>query len=327
MTDALKRLSRFFDRHPSYRTRGFLPAEDPLTAFPGGSGLETLDMVGNDLPRMLLDPGFRRYMRETFHPGLWFGYCGAPENLAEIRLYYVRLAFIASGYIHQLEQPPVTRLPHGIAEPLVHTAELLKCPRILPYAAYALYNWQRLDKKGPITPYNVETIQNFVYLPDAGGVNQEQWFIGIHVAIEAIAARILDALALYARGAIDANRLLYNITDAVHDMHGMLLRIPEHMDPTVYYKTFRRYIQGFTGVVYEGVSPEPYTLRGETGAQSSIFPLLTALLKIHHERTPLVLQLEDMKNYMPAEHCHLIAQSTPCWTSGARPRPAHGTQR
>ncbi len=307
MTDALKRLSDFFDEHPLYRTRGFLPAEDPLWAFPVGSPLAMLDQIGAQLPNLLKDSGFREHMRENFWPGHWFEYCTGPGYLPELRLYYVRLAFVASAYMHQLGQPTVTVLSRGIAAPLVSAAKLLRRPPILSYDAYALYNWERLDPDGPITPDNLTTIQNFMHLPDAHGVNQETWFIVIHVAIEAIAARILDALAWFAKYDVDLDSVLYRMAETVREMHAVLMRIPEHMDPMVYYKTFRNYIQGFKDIIYEGVSDKPRTLRGETGAQSSILPLLDSFLKIHHERTPLVLQLEDMRNYMPSEHRALLA--------------------
>ena len=52
----------------------------------------------------------------------------------------------------------------------------------------------------------------------------------------------------------------------------MLRRIPEKMDPALYYKTFRPYIRFFENVVYEGVETGPLDFRGETGAQSSIMP-------------------------------------------------------
>jgi indoleamine 2,3-dioxygenase len=47
--------------------------------------------------------------------------------------------------------------------------------------------------------------------------------------------------------------------------------------------------------------------RGETGAQSSIMPLLVAFMKIPHRPSMLTNHLIDMRNYMPAEHRALIA--------------------
>jgi indoleamine 2,3-dioxygenase len=82
----------------------------------------------------------------------------------------------------------------------------------------------------------------------------------------------------------------------------VLERIPEKMDPRLYYKTFRPYIRFFEHVVYEGVTRGPIDFRGETGAQSSIMPALIAFLKIPHRPSPLMDHLADMRNYMPAPH-------------------------
>ena len=135
------------------------------------------------------------------------------------------------------------------------------------------------------------------------------------VEIEAIAARILDAIArvevVLAQGAGDSiDPFLWEIAAAIRDQVGVLRRIPEHMDSTVYYRTFRPYIRFFENVTYEGIEPQDSTLlmnfRGETGAQSSIMPTLVAFMKIPHKPSMLTNHLADMRNYMPAEHRMLI---------------------
>ncbi len=88
----------------------------------------------------------------------------------------------------------------------------------------------------------------------------------------------------------------------------MLRRIPEKMDPALYYKTFRPYIRFFEQVVYEGVDERPMDHRGETGAQSSVMPTLVAFMKIPHAKTLLTDHLADMRRFMPAEHRALIEE-------------------
>ena len=59
------------------------------------------------------------------------------------------------------------------------------------------------------------------------------------------------------------------------------------------------------GVVYEGVAElrrAPQRLRGETGAQSSIVPVLDALLGVAHAPDPLREYLDEMRDYMPPRH-------------------------
>lgn len=184
---------------------------------------------------------------------------------------------------------------------------LASSPSILSYDGYALYNWKRFRKDRPIALGNIDTIQNFVHLYD------EHWFILVHVEIEAIAARILNAIArvqLALRtgdpGSIDPS--LWEIAAAVRAQVEVLRRIPEHMDPALYYKTFRPYIRFFENVSYEDINAQAGVMnfRGETGAQSSIMPTLVAFMKIPHKPSMLTDHLADMRNYMPVEHRTLI---------------------
>ena len=284
--------------------RGFLPDPDPLPAFPPGSELAVLDEIGRNLPSLLHDRHFRQYARELRIPP-WPERRGLPENVPALRLYYMRLGFLASGYVNQVGEEPATALPANIAVPLCRACALLKRPPILSYDGYALYNWRRFVRDGPIALSNIDTIQNFVHLYD------EHWFILVHVEIEAIAAEILDAIArsvpaLEAKEPGLVNETLARIELAVRRQVAVLQRIPEKMDPRLYYKTFRPYIRFFEHVVYEGVTQAPIDFRGETGAQSSIMPMLIAFLKIPHQPSPLMDHLADMRNYMPAQHRALL---------------------
>ncbi|MGO9056749.1 MAG: hypothetical protein ACLQU2_05090 [Candidatus Binataceae bacterium] len=168
------------------RARGFLPAEDPLIAFPPGSEFAVLDEVGRDLPSLLHDRGFRGYARTLKIP-LWPHAPVDREDLRKLRLYYVGVGFLASAYVNQVGEEPAEALPANLAGPLCRACKLLSRPPILSYDGYALYNWKRFRKDGPIALGNIDTLQNFVHLYD------EHWFILVHVEIEAIAARILDA--------------------------------------------------------------------------------------------------------------------------------------
>jgi indoleamine 2,3-dioxygenase len=289
-----------------FRRHGFLPAQDPFRAFPHDSPLAVLDEVGRDLPSLLHHSGFRERARRFEIPP-----CSEPENPAErlrwLRLYYVRLGFLASAYINQVGEPQANLLPRNLAEPLCDVCRRLERPPILSYDGYALYNWKRFDPAGPIALGNIDTIQNFVHLYD------EHWFILIHVEIEANAAEVLAAVddagrAAQTRNAAGVNEALAKIGRAVWRQVAVLRRIPEKMDPAVYYKTFRPYIRFFEHVVYEGVDNRPMDFRGETGAQSSIMPTLVALMKIPHRPSQLTDHLAEMQNFMPLEHRQLIAE-------------------
>lgn len=292
--------------HSTFTRRGFLPEADPVRNFPHGSELAMLDELGRDIPSLLEDAGFRQYVSRLKIPQ-WPESAPRDETLGELRLYYVRLGFLASAYINQVWQPRATVLPRNIAVPLCHACGLLNRPPILSYDGYALYNWKRFDPSGPIALGNIDTLQDFVHMYD------EHWFILVHVEIEALAADILAAIdcaaaAVPLRDVTALNSALAELGKAVWRQVGVIKRIPEKMDPTLYYKTFRPYIRFFENVVYEGVNESPLDFRGETGAQSSIIPTLVAFMKIDHKPSALTDHLTDMQRFMPIEHRALIQE-------------------
>lgn len=289
-----------------YTERGFLPARDPLTAFPSGSKLSALDEIGRDLPSLLEDANFRAYARELNIPE-WPDGQPSEDTLPELRLYYIRVGFLASAYINQVPQPRSTVLPRNLAVPLCKACARLGRPPILSYDGYALYNWKRFNPDAPIALGNIDTLQNFVHLYD------EHWFILVHVEIEAIAARILAAIgqssdALRQGDAQAVSEALRQIASAVQQQVAVLRRLPEKMDPALYHRTFRPYIRFFENVVYEGVTEAPMNFRGETGAQSSIMPSLIAFMKIPHRESVLTSHLAEMRRFMPSPHRELIAK-------------------
>jgi indoleamine 2,3-dioxygenase len=95
-------------------------------------------------------------------------------------------------------------------------------------------------------------------------------------------------------------------------MLATLKRIPENCDPYIFFHRVRPFIHGWDRrpIIYEGVEEyqgQPQIFRGETGAQSSIIPMLDALLGITHLPNELTYYLEDMLNYMPPNHRKFIA--------------------
>src|SRR5262245_8906949 len=289
---------------PILTRRGYLPESDPVRSFAPDSELAVLDEIGRDLPSLLQDPSFRRYVEGLRIPE-WPGDEALEETIPELRLYYVRVGFLASAYVNQVSQPKAEMLPRNVAVPFCKACALLRRPPILSYDGYALYNWKRFDPAGPIALGNIDTLQNFVHLYD------EHWFILVHVEIEAIAAEILAAIAdvqKTPKSESHVNAALKIIADAARRQVGVLARIPEKMDPSLYYEKFRPYIRFFENVVYEGVPDVPIHHRGETGAQSSIMPTLIAFMKIDHKPSKLTDHLADMRNFMPAEHRALLAE-------------------
>ncbi|MCX7594982.1 MAG: indoleamine 2,3-dioxygenase, partial [Fischerella sp.] len=209
------------------------------------------------------------------------------------------------------EPTPAKILPRNLAVPFYNISQKLGRPPVLSYASYALDNWVRINETEPIEIGNMMVRQNFL-----GGLD-EDWFILIHVEIEAKAAPALVAIPPVLNGiASDDTTMviagLHRIKQAWININNSMSRMPEGCDPYIYYNRVRPYIHGWKnnpalpeGLIYEGVEAygeKPQQFRGETGAQSSILPTMDALFNITHQRDPLWEFLIEMRDYMPAKH-------------------------
>ena len=221
------------------------------------------------------------------------------------------LSFAGHAYVWESPDAPATSLPPQLAMPWYHIAQRVGRPPVLSYASYALDNWRRLDASKPIALDNIVLLQNFL-----GGLDEE-WFVLVHVQIERQAGAGLAGLIQALNGAslereADVLAGLRALALAQTEMRDSLLRMKERCDPYVYYTRVRPFIHGWKnspslpeGLLYEGVTPyagRPQLFRGETGAQSAIVPCLDAGLGIAHTPDPLILYLQEMRDYMPPRH-------------------------
>lgn len=299
--------------------RGFLPPSDPLETLANARWAympltATLENLSTILPFLVEE---RRIREEivcqlrgvTQHFDDNFIDAADDRYLERLMLIY---SYLASAYVYARHEAPATRIPKEVAIPLVKIARRVGRHPILSYASYCLTNWRRLDPNKPIELGNIELLQNFC--APTVGKRDEDWFILVHVEIEARAAQGLVAI----------NELLLRLNDpakpAMNDelflagilrrlstsmvlMNTALARMPEQCSPDNYYKWVRPYIFSFKDVVYEGCfDDKPQTFRGETGAQSSIVPALLPVLGIKHEDSMLTKHLLEMREYMPPKH-------------------------
>lgn len=229
----------------------------------------------------------------------------------ELRPAMRALSFLGHAFVWADPNRPANWIPRSVAIPWHAVATRLGRSPVLSYASYILDNWRRIDPNGPIALSNIAPIQNFM-----GGIDEE-WFILVHVGIEAKAAAalkgIVHALAAMARdetSEVDCG--LQTIAGGIEQMFETLCRMPGHCDPYTYYHRVRPYLFGWKnnsalpdGVIYEGVETydgKPQQFRGETGAQSGIIPALDAALGIVHKNDPLRSYLAEMRLYMPPKH-------------------------
>jgi len=241
----------------------------------------------------------------------WVG--SAPDG--EVRTAMVHYSFLVQSYVWGEAQPP-SMLPTNLARAIVALADRLGQAPLLPYSGYVLDNWYRIDKSGPITLDNIGMYQNFL------GGEDENWFVLVHVAIEAEAGVLLDnAARLVAASAngdeVEAERLLVEMDEAWERIYGHFARMPERCDPYIYFHRVRPYIHGWAnnpafpagGLVYEGVERfggKPQAFRGQTGSQSSIVPAMDALFHVSHSDDPLKAFLDELHHYRPVQHRRFI---------------------
>jgi len=167
--------------HDMSTDRGFLCSYDAADVIlPADLG--PAEQAAMDLPRTLLTGRVRKHLEAL--PVLDLaGFCAeAPE--AEIRTAMVRYSFMVQAYVWGEPQAPAA-LPAQLALPIWQLAKRLGQQPLMPYSAYVLDNWDRLDRSGPIALDNIWMIQNFLAGQD------EAWFVLVHVAIEARAGEML----------------------------------------------------------------------------------------------------------------------------------------
>jgi indoleamine 2,3-dioxygenase len=291
-----------FDISPE---RGFLPPTDPLENL---AEEPILSQIGADLPKLLTARQLRCLILDRKEI---MGPVADDWGLDKFRCAMRTLSFAGHAYVWEDPDHPAASLPPALARPWYEVARQLGRPPVLSYASYALHNWRRLDPQKPIELGNIVLQQNFL-----GGLDEE-WFVLVHIEIEAEAGAALAGL-VRAHNAIREEKddeVLQGLTavaTAQEAMRETLLRMPERCDPYIYYSRVRPYIHGWknspalpNGLTYEGVvayQEKPQLFRGETGAQSSIVPALDAGLGIRHADDPLTQYLMEMRDYMPPRH-------------------------
>jgi indoleamine 2,3-dioxygenase len=289
-------------------SRGFLPNEDPACELP--DYYRPWDYAIGELPKRLMAGNVRRWLRSL--PTLGVDRLGNQKflNRAMLILSYMGHAWVWG------ERDVSDHIPENIALPWYEVARQLGRPPVLSYASHALNNWRRLDPDQPIELGNILRLANFL-----GGIDEE-WFVLIHIAIEAQAGPALQAAfnlqnQVRERHTAGAVKSLRTIGRVLATLRTLLERMPENCDPYIYYHRVRPFIFGWegnpslpTGVFYDGVPAwknRGLKFRGETGAQSSIIPVIDAVLGLRFGGNEVFAQhLLQLRDYMPPKHKRLI---------------------
>ena len=291
----------------------FLPKNPPINSYSTRSkSLHLLENIASQLPKLLLTNKVQSKINKLKKNDLSVDILIKNKKAKEINLAMAHLSFIAHAYIWGGKSPQRI-LPEVISKPWVKLSKYLGRPPILSYASYCLDNWYKINKNEPISLDNVALINNFL-----GGVD-EDWFVTIHVCIEDAASDAIDSACELSflnekNKTKDFSQHLIRIRDSLKKVNHIFAKMPEKCDPYIYYHRVRPYIFGTKnnpdlkqGLIYENqFNNKPQFYRGETGAQSSIIPLLDGALGIIHTNDNLRHYLNEMRDYMPPKHRKLI---------------------
>ncbi|MCJ1316776.1 hypothetical protein MMC15_002097 [Xylographa vitiligo] len=177
--------------------------------------------------------------------------------------------------------------------------------------SYALYNYRLADPAKGLEYSNLRLIRAFEHGLDPS--SSETGFVLVHVDMVQNSGPLV-AGATAALAAVTSNsrpvfeQSIETIVTALTKVNRVMNTMWNKSKPGDY-NSFRTFIFGITsqsmfpdGVVYEGVSDEPMSFRGESGANDSMIPLMDNLLAIPMPSTPLTDILTDFRSYRPGNH-------------------------
>ena len=289
-------------------TQGFLPPEDPLTRLP--DVFEDWEQIGDELSKLALS----RHIRPVIQNLPPFP-IDQLETLREHERAMTLLSFIANMYVYAPDHGVAKSIPRNLAQAWCAIAKRLDRLPMLTYASQVMYNWRRFEPASPYEVGNIHKDQNIFWGKD------DEWFVTIHVHIEAVAGQALSELIPGQKAVLRSEpevilNCLAAVTETLHKMRAILKRITERCEPNTYYHRVRPYMFGWKnnpelpdGMVYSGVEAYgeiPQQFRGETGAQRSVIYAIGGFLGIEHGYDEMRAYLMEMRDYMPAQDRHFI---------------------
>lgn len=309
---------------------GFLPEKQPLGRLP--EQYSCWEAAVSDLPALIHTKQIRAVIDEM--PVLSVGKL---RKVEEQRRAYSVLGFLAHAYVWA---PPKVheRLPRQIAAPLLEVSEQLGLPPVGTFAGLCLWNFRTVY---PDVSGEHWDLSNLACHTLYTGSYDEAWFYVMSVAMErqggpCIGNGLAAIEAAYRKDTREVSRRLTQLASAIRDLTVTLGRMPEFLDPYVFYHRLRPYLAGWKNMgkeglpngVFYGDETEGRQYSGGSNGQSSLVQVLDILLNVEHhalgERQPSsALQspqstttttqsghkesrssafLIEMRNYMPREH-------------------------
>ncbi|CAN9250774.1 unnamed protein product [Alternaria alternata] len=318
-------------------TRGFLPRQEPIVELPkefaplesllqrmpiktlsGEPGLLANFTFGDTLLKELPDltPEVEKYR----------------DDLVVMNALYRDYSFLASAYLFEPCHERHVRgekyglgrqsLPRSIALPIVKVAEIAGFKPFMEYAgSYALFNYRLEDPSKGLEYDNLRLIRAFEHGLDP--TSSEAGFVLVHIAMVKESGALVTGASEMLESCLAKDRERFN--DGLRTLVGGLRKVNGVMN-TMWgrskpqgYTNFRTFIFGITsqsmfpnGVIYEGVSEEPMSFRGESGANDSMVPMCDNLLQVQMPETPLTDILKDFRQYRPGNHREFLEAVRDC---------------
>lgn len=282
------------------RTRGFVPAADPLQKLP--PAFACIERVSSELPVHLKQGSLSEAIKSMDSPDL-----GLLNGTAEQERLFLALSVLANACVWGQREPDF-RIPETIAVPMTELAFALQRKAVLTYASMTFFNWQKINPNGDVCAENTRLLCRFL------GTRDETWFVTSALHLEVACAPLLATLydAVVASSRADADELEHQLACLANQMHVMtdaVLKVREQCDPTIFFNDIRPLFSGWPspGAVYEGVSKSPRILAGASAAQSPLIQSFDAALGIRHSENTAAF-LDGMMPYMLAQHRRFIQE-------------------
>jgi len=308
-------------------TRGFLPRGNPVVELP--EDFAVLESLLQRMPIKKLDgsPGLLAtydlgdaVLKEL--PDLSDAIEKYRDDLIVMNALYRDYSFLASAYLFEPcherhmrgEEYGLGRqsLPRCISLPIVKVAELAGFKPFMEYAgSYALFNYRLVDEAKGLEYDNLRLVRAFECGLDPE--SSEAGFVLVHIAMVKESGALIEGASEMLNGCTSKDREQFDnglrtLVAGLRKVNAVMNTMWKKSKPNGY-TSFRTFIFGITsqsmfpnGVIYEGVSEEPLSFRGESGANDSMIPMCDNLLQISMPETPLTEILKDFRQYRPGNH-------------------------
>ena len=143
------------------RERGFLsPYEIDEVFMP--TRFDAVIDTAERLSDLLSTGRVRHWLAKLPEPNIAEWVLDAPEE--QVRTMMVHYSFLVQAWVWGEPEPPA-HLPANLARPIVALADRLGQAPLLPYSAYVLDNWARVDKSGVTMEVLRRPVRNIITVP------------------------------------------------------------------------------------------------------------------------------------------------------------------